>query len=140
MLQLSVHGTSISRGPWHLRTPPGGCLLVLPPCLAAACFLDCTLCVPFNIHYLLPVFKHGLTPALCCVLACAAAFLDRLRIELRLQGQLQQLGLGPGAVQRLLETRIDHDPNALSDLRLDLSPMKHVSWGRAVVSDCAGHC
>jgi hypothetical protein len=56
-----------------------------------------------------------------------AAFLDRLRIELRLQGQLQGLGLGPGTVQRLLETRLDHDPNGLSDLRLDLSPMKHVS-------------
>lgn len=60
------------------------------------------------------------------LLVCAA-FLDRLRIELRLQGQLQGLGLGPGTVQRLLETRLDHDPSALSDLRLDLSPMKHVS-------------
>uniref|UniRef100_A0A383VGR8 UDP-glucose:glycoprotein glucosyltransferase n=1 Tax=Tetradesmus obliquus TaxID=3088 RepID=A0A383VGR8_TETOB len=55
-------------------------------------------------------------------------FLDRLRIELRLQGQLQGLGLAPGTVQRLLETRLDHDPNGLADLRLDLSPMKHVLW------------
>jgi hypothetical protein len=27
----------------------------------------------------------------------------------------------------LLEMRLDHDPNGLSDLRLDLSSMKHVS-------------
>ncbi|KAF8062716.1 hypothetical protein HT031_004046 [Scenedesmus sp. PABB004] len=56
------------------------------------------------------------------------SFIDRLRIELRLQGQLQGLGLTPGLVQKLLQTRLDQNPDGLAELRLDLSPMKQVLW------------
>lgn len=54
-----------------------------------------------------------------------AGFLDRLRIELRLQGQLQSLGLKPGLVQQLLKTRATSNAE-VNELRLDLSPMKQV--------------
>eukprot|EP00879_Flechtneria_rotunda_P023383 GHRR01024733.1.p1 GENE.GHRR01024733.1~~GHRR01024733.1.p1 ORF type:complete len:589 (+),score=221.40 GHRR01024733.1:171-1937(+) len=56
------------------------------------------------------------------------SFLDRLRIELRLQGQLQSLGIGPGLVRQLLETRADDNEDGLEQLRLDLTPMKQVLW------------
>lgn len=65
---------------------------------------------------------------------CAAGFLDRLRIELRLQGQLQGLGLGAGTVQKLLETRLDDNSDGLGDLRLDLSPMKQVQHWHGILS------
>lgn len=57
-----------------------------------------------------------------------AGFLDRLRIELRLQGQLQGLGLKPGLVQQLLKQRATSNAE-VNDLRLDLSPMKQVGGG-----------
>lgn len=56
----------------------------------------------------------------------AAGFLDRLRIELRLQGQLQGLGLKPGLVQQLLKQRSTSNAE-VNELRLDLSPMKQAS-------------
>jgi hypothetical protein len=53
-------------------------------------------------------------------------FLDRIRIELRLQGQLQAaLGQGPGFVQQLLQQRAA-STGELGELRLDLAPMKQV--------------
>ncbi len=62
--------------------------------------------------------------AFCAV--SAAGFLDRLRIELRLQGQLQGLGLKPGLVQQLLKQRSSSNAE-LNELRMDLSPMKQAS-------------
>jgi hypothetical protein len=62
------------------------------------------------------------------VCACTG-FLDRLRIELRLQGQLQGLGLKPGLVQQLLKQRATSNAE-VEDLRLDLSPMKQVGRKR----------
>eukprot|EP00878_Enallax_costatus_P030698 GHUV01033475.1.p1 GENE.GHUV01033475.1~~GHUV01033475.1.p1 ORF type:complete len:1023 (+),score=330.57 GHUV01033475.1:219-3287(+) len=56
------------------------------------------------------------------------SFLDRLRIELRLSGQLQGLGLDKGLVNKLLETRVDDNADGLNELRLDLSPMRQVVW------------
>jgi hypothetical protein len=52
--------------------------------------------------------------------------LDRLRIELRLQGQLQGLDLKPGLVQQLLKQRSTSNAE-VNELRLDLSPMKQAS-------------
>jgi hypothetical protein len=49
---------------------------------------------PKQLHLLPPVACGP--PATLCGQSIIAAFLDRLRIELRLQGQLQGLGLGPG--------------------------------------------
>lgn len=54
-----------------------------------------------------------------------AGFLDRVRIELRLQGQLQGLGLKPGLVQELLKQRATSNAE-VNELRMDLSPMKQV--------------
>lgn len=68
----------------------------------------------------------------CCCAAVFAGFLDRLRIELRLQGQLQALGLKAGTVQKLLETRLNDNTDGLQDLRLDLSPMRQVGLCFAV--------
>jgi hypothetical protein len=59
------------------------------------------------------------------LLRVPAGFLDRLRIELRLQGQLQSLGLKPGLVQQLLKQRATGNAE-VNELRLDLSPMKQV--------------
>lgn len=56
-----------------------------------------------------------------------SGFLDRLRIELRLSGQLQGLGIDKGLVSKLLETRVDDNADGLNELRLDLSPMRQVS-------------
>jgi hypothetical protein len=67
----------------------------------------------------------------CCSLfhplsTLPSGFLDRLRIELRLQGQLQtSLGLGPGLVQKLLQQR-SAGTSEVGELRLDLAPLKQV--------------
>lgn len=66
---------------------------------------------------------HKLTQCHWC--AACAGFLDRLRIELRLQGQLQGLGFKPGLVQQLLKQRATSNAE-VNELRLDLSPMKQV--------------
>lgn len=71
----------------------------------------------------MPVDRQHMFSPMCCA---SAGFLDRLRIELRLQGQLQGLGLDKGLVNKLLETRIDDNADGLNDLRLDLSPMRQV--------------
>jgi hypothetical protein len=60
------------------------------------------------------------------LLLLVAGFLDRLRIELRLQGQLQGLELKPGLVQQLLKQRSTSNAE-VNELRLDLSPMKQAS-------------
>jgi hypothetical protein len=59
------------------------------------------------------------------MVGCCAGFLDRVRIELRLQGQLQGLGLKPGLVQQLLKQRATSNAE-VNELRMDLSPMKQV--------------
>lgn len=79
-------------------------------------------------------WHHASSSANLCVVLCAAGFLDRLRIELRLQGQLQGLGLSAGTVQKLLETRLDDNSDGLGDLRLDLSPMKQVQYWNGILS------
>lgn len=64
-------------------------------------------------------------------------FLERLRIELRLQGQLQSLGLSPGMVQQLLVQRSLGAADSPQELRLDLAPMKQVR--RALLPACSMH-
>ncbi|GBF95627.1 UDP-glucose:glyco glucosyltransferase [Raphidocelis subcapitata] len=57
------------------------------------------------------------------------AFLDRLRIELRMVGQLQQAGLKPQHALQVLEERSeDVSAAAASDLRLDLAPYSKLPW------------
>lgn len=73
----------------------------------------------------------------CCLPGClpASGFLDRLRIELRLQGQLQGLDLKPGLVQQLLKQRSTANAE-VNELRLDLAPMKQVSGLACVRPTC----
>jgi Thioredoxin-like domain len=72
----------------------------------------------------------------CChrrrCLSCRPGFLDRLRIELRLQGVLQGLGLTSAVTGALLDTRADDQSDSLAELRLDLAPLKKVGSSTAV--------
>jgi len=70
-----------------------------------------------------PIFALLALPAELCDIP---GFIDRLRIELRLQGQLQGLDLKTGLVQQLLAQRTEDNADSLGNLRLDLSPMRQV--------------
>jgi len=74
---------------------------------------------------------HATADVLVPCLNLIAGFLDRVRIELRLQGQLQGLGLKPGLVQQLLMQRSTSNAE-LNELRLDLSSMKQVRHATSV--------
>ena len=63
-----------------------------------------------------------------------AGFVERLRIELRLQAVLDKLKIPKPLALNLLQKRAHDTSDSLQELRLDLSPVKQVSTHRHTIS------